>query len=168
MRNCLYDFAMTQIVLTPIGRVRSNVTASKEDYWGNIVSTIELENEQLESGALKGLEEFSHVEVLFHLSDVPESSIERGGRHPRNNPNWPKVGILAQRAKSRPNRIAATICQIIEVSQKSLTVRGLDAFDGSPVLDIKPVFSEFLPDKAQIKQPQWSHEMMEHYFQSDI
>ena len=94
MRNCLYDFAMTQIALTPIGWVRSNVTASKEDYWGNIVSTIELENEQLESGALKGLEEFSHVEVLFHLSEVPESSIERGGRHPRNNPNWLQSGDI--------------------------------------------------------------------------
>jgi len=159
---------MTQIVLTPIGRVRSSVTASKEDYWGNIVSVIEFEKGQLESGALKGLEEFSHVEVLFHLSYVPESAIERGGRHPRNNPNWPEVGILAQRAKSRPNRIAATICQVIEVNQTSLTIRGLDAFDGSPVLDIKPVFSEFLPDKSQIKQPEWSHEMMEHYFQSDV
>ncbi|MGA7078745.1 MAG: TrmO family methyltransferase [Terriglobales bacterium] len=159
---------MTQIVLTPIGRVRSNVTDPKEDYWGNIVSVIEFEKGQLESGALKGLEDFSHVEVLFHLSDVPESSIERGGRHPRNNPNWPKVGILAQRGKARPNRIAATICQVIEVSQTSLTVRGLDAFDGSPVLDLKPVFSEFLPDKTRIKQPQWSHEMMENYFQCDI
>jgi len=159
---------MTQIVLTPIGRVRSNVTAQKEDYWGNIVSVIEFEKGQLESEALKGLEDFSHVEVLFHLSDVPESSIERGGRHPRNNPNWPKVGILAQRPKARPNRIAATICQVIEVGQTSLTVRGLDAFDGSPVLDIKPILSEFLPNKGQIKQPQWSHEMMEHYFQSDI
>jgi tRNA (Thr-GGU) A37 N-methylase len=75
---------MTQIVLTPIGRVRSNVTDPKEDYWGNIVSVIEFEKGQLESGALKGLEDFSHVEVLFHLSDVPESSIERGGRHPRS------------------------------------------------------------------------------------
>jgi tRNA (adenine37-N6)-methyltransferase len=159
---------MTKIMLTPIGRVRSNVTAQKEDYWGNIVSVIEFEKGQLESEALKGLEDFSHVEVLFHLSDVPESSIERGGRHPRNNPNWPKVGILAQRAKARPNRIAATICEVIEVGQTSLTVRGLDAFDGSPVLDIKPVLFDFLPDKAHIKQPQWSHEMMEHYFQSDI
>jgi tRNA (Thr-GGU) A37 N-methylase len=158
---------MAQIVLTPIGWVRSSVTAQKEDYWGNVVSVIEFEKGQLESAALKGLEDFSHVEVLFHLSDVTESSIERGGRHPRNNPDWPKVGILAQRAKARPNRIAATICEVIEVGQTSLTVRGLDAFNGSPVLDIKPVSLEFIPDKAHIKQPQWSHEMMEYYFQSD-
>ena len=75
---------MTQIVLTPMGGVRSNVTDPKEDYWGNIVSVIEFEKGQLESGALKGLEDFSHVEVLFHLSDVPESSIEEGaGTHDR-------------------------------------------------------------------------------------
>jgi tRNA (Thr-GGU) A37 N-methylase len=85
--------------------------------------------------------------------------------HPRTNPSCSKVGILAQRAEARPNRIAATICELLEVNGAKLTVRGLDAFDGSPVLDIKPVFAEFIPDRQLIRQPTWSHEMMSHCFQ---
>ena len=77
---------------------------------------------------------------------------------------WPKVGIFAQRAKSRPNRIGATICQLISVQGLVLRVRSLDALDGSPVLDIKPVFAEFLPERGSVRQPSWSHEMMARYF----
>ena len=74
---------------------------------------------------------------------------------------------MAQRAKARPNRIAATICELLDVNGTKLTVRGLDAFDGSPILDIKPVFAEFIPDKQHIRQPTWSHEMMARYFQKN-
>ena len=163
---CLvYDFNMEQISLMPIGSVHSEVKHSREDYWGDIVCVIELDECQIDQDAVAGLADFSHVEVLFHLSQVPPSAIERSSRHPRNNPAWPKVGILAQRAKARPNRIAATICELLEVKGTKLTLRGLDAFDGSPVLDIKPVFAEFIPDKQLIRQPRWSHEMMEYYFQ---
>jgi tRNA (adenine37-N6)-methyltransferase len=163
----VYDFNMEHIILTPIGRVRSEVKHSREDYWGNVLSLIELDTQQMNEDAVAGLSDFSHVEVLFHLSHVPDSAIERSSRRPRNNPIWPKVGILAQRAKVRPNRIAATICELVEVNPSKLTVRGLDAFDGSPVLDIKPVFAEFIPDKQRIRQPAWSHEVMAQYFQEN-
>jgi len=86
---------------------------------------------------------------------------------PRGNANWPEVGIFAQRAKARPNRIAATICRLLSVQDLTLTVQGLDALDGSPVLDIKPVFAEFVPDRAAVRQPKWSHEMMAKYSASD-
>jgi tRNA (Thr-GGU) A37 N-methylase len=161
----VYDFNMEQISLMPIGAVHSQVKHSREDYWGDIVSVVELDERQIDQEAVSGLADFSHVEVLFHLSQVPEFAIEKSSRHPRNNPAWPKVGILAQRAKARPNRIAATICELLDVNGTKLTVRGLDAFDGSPILDIKPVFAEFIPDKQHIRQPTWSHEMMSRYFQ---
>jgi tRNA (adenine37-N6)-methyltransferase len=155
------------ILLSPIGWVRSNEKGQREDYWGEVVSEIVLDRDTFSPEVLDGLSEFSHVEVLFHLHGVDESSVITGRRHPRGNVQWPEVGIFAQRAKRRPNRIAATICRLLSVRDLRLTVQGLDALDGSPVLDIKPVFAEFLPERASIRQPKWSHEMMAKYFASD-
>jgi len=150
--------------MTPIGFVRNSVHGPKEDYWGEVESQIELDSGKFSAEALKGLEEFSYVEVLFHFSGVDEGSVLTGSRHPRGNTAWPVTGIFAQRGKARPNRIGATICRVLRVSGSVITVSGLDAFDGTPVLDIKPVLGEFLPDKHEIRQPQWSHEMMAKYF----
>ncbi len=155
------------IVLSPIGWVRSSEKGSREDGWGEVVSKIVLDRDTFSPVALDGLSEFSHVEVLFHLHGVDESSVITGRRHPRGNVQWPEVGIFAQRAKRRPNRIAATVCRLLSLHDLTLTVQGLDALDGSPVLDIKPVFAEFLPDRSSIRQPKWSHEMMAKYFASD-
>jgi len=155
------------IVLHPIGSVRSSERGPREDYWGNVVSEIQLDGTQFTSDALEGLAQFSHVEVLFYLHNVSEASIVTGRRHPRNNPNWPEVGIFAQRGKARPNRIAATICRLLSVQGLTLKVQGLDALDGSPVLDIKPVLLEFLPDPASVRQPRWSHELMKNYFATE-
>ena len=140
---------MSQITLRPIGFVRNAVREPKEDYWGGVQSVIEMDAEQFGPDALHGLDEFSHVEVLFHLSRVQDKFVVTGTRHPRGNPAWPLTGIFAQRGKARPNRIAATICQVIKVSKLDVVVADLDAFDGTPVLDIKPVLAEFLPDKGE-------------------
>lgn len=156
-------FAMN-IVLFAVGWVYSSEDGPREDYWGDVVSEIRLDESRYSSHALEGLAEFSHVEVLFHLHGVGEASVVKGRRHPRGNANWPQVGIFAQRAKARPNRIAATICQLVSVQGLTIKVKGLDALNGSPVLDIKPVFAEFIPDRGSIRQPRWSHEMMAKYF----
>jgi tRNA (adenine37-N6)-methyltransferase len=158
---------MPNVTMMQIGYVRGPVQGDKEDFWGNVESKIVLEDGQFTAEALKGLEEFSHVEVLFHFCKVGEASILRGSRHPRGNPAWPVTGIFAQRGKARPNRIGATICRVVSVSGLEVTVSGLDAFDGTPVLDIKPVLAEFLPDKNELPQPQWSHEMMSKYFETE-
>jgi tRNA-Thr(GGU) m(6)t(6)A37 methyltransferase TsaA len=152
------------IVLRPVGWVHSSEHASREDYWGDIVSEIRLDESRFTSDALQGISEFSHVEVLFYLHGVSEDSVVSGRRHPRSNPKWPQVGIFAQRGKARPNRIAATVCRLLSVQGLTLKVQGLDAFDGSPVLDIKPVFAEFTPDRAAIRQPKWANELMADYF----
>ena len=90
-------------------------TGSREDYWGDVVSEIRLDDSSFTPDALEGLSEFSHVEVLFYLHGVSEKAVVSGLRHPRSNPNWPQVGIFAQRGKARPNRIAATICRLLSV-----------------------------------------------------
>jgi tRNA-Thr(GGU) m(6)t(6)A37 methyltransferase TsaA len=158
-----YDFRM-EIILTPIGVVHSSEASLREDDWGEVVSEIHLDANAFSPDALVGLAEFSHVEVLFHFHNLKESSVVKGKRHPRGNAEWPLVGIFAQRGKNRPNRIGATICRLLSVEGLSLRVQGLDAFHGSPVLDIKPVMLEFIPDRAAIRQPKWSSELMAKYF----
>jgi tRNA (adenine37-N6)-methyltransferase len=154
------------IVLHPIGWVHSAENGPREDYWGGVVSEIRVAS-HFSPDALAGLGEFSHLEVLFHLHGVDAFSLVQGKRHPRGNPQWPETGIFAQRAKARPNRIAATICELLSIEGLTLQVKGLDALNGSPVLDIKPVFAEFLPDRATLRQPKWSHEMMASYFSAN-
>lgn len=155
---------MQQIVLEAIGRVSSGVRQGREENWGTVTAEIRLDDSRFGPGCLSGLEEFSHVEVIFLFDQLAASEIENTARHPRENPRWPKVGIFAQRGRKRPNRLGATICELVSVAGLSVRVRGLDAFDGSPVLDLKPVMSEFLPESGSVRQPQWSRELMSTYF----
>ena len=152
------------IVLRPIGWVRSPVKALREDYWSGITSEIYLDEKTFAPDALLGLADFSHIEVLFFFHAVRDETIVKGSRHPRGNPDWPQTGIFAQRGKNRPNRIGATICRLLSVQGLTIKVQGLDALDGSPVLDVKPLFAEFVPERASIRQPAWSHELMKDYF----
>jgi tRNA-Thr(GGU) m(6)t(6)A37 methyltransferase TsaA len=121
--------------------------------------------ERLPANALAGLDDFSHVEVVYLFDRVEEASITFGARHPRGNTDWPKLGVFAQRAKGRPNRIGVTTCEIVAVDGRRVHVRGLDAIDGTPVLDLKPFMVEFAPRTA-VRQPAWSHELMRNYWHS--
>jgi tRNA (adenine37-N6)-methyltransferase len=150
------------ITLTPIGVVRSARVELNDDCWGEVRARIEV-SDDFSPECLDGIEEFSHVEVIFFFDRVPEDSIERGARHPRGNPDWPKVGIFTQRGKSRPNRLGTTIARLVGREGQALIVEGLDAVEGTPVIDIKPVMAEFLP-RTEIRQPQWSHELMRRYW----
>ena len=91
--------------------------------------------------------------------------METSARHPRNNAEWPKVGIFAQRGKNRPNQIGLTLCKILKVDGTALYLEGLDAVDGSPVLDIKPWVIEFGP-RGPVLQPKWISELMRGYWGS--
>lgn len=150
------------IVIEPIGYVKNNRTEVIDDNWKNIQSVIEL-NPEFTEASLQGLDQFSHAEILFHFHLVKEQSVERGARHPRGNPTWPMVGIFAQRGKDRPNRIGSTIVEIIEVNGNQLTLIGLDAINGTPIIDIKPVMTGFLP-RMNVEEPAWSQELMSHYW----
>lgn len=151
------------ISIQAIGEVENERKDVIDDDWGSIESRIRLKPEALESDCAEGLDQFSHVEVVFFMDRVDDSKIVTGARHPRNNPEWPKVGILAQRGKNRPNKIGVTRCELLSVDGLSLTVRGLDAVDGTPVLDVKPVMREF-EVAAPVRQPAWSHDIMKNYF----
>ena len=148
--------------IEPVAFVSAPRTSAEDDDWGGQIAEIRLAS-GMDPSSLHGLEAFSHVEILFSFHAVDEAKIVSGARHPRNNPAWPKVGIFAQRAKNRPNRIGSTICRVLGVEGGTLKVLELDAIDGTPVLDIKPVLKEFLP-RTEVTQPTWALELMANYW----
>ncbi|NQT62675.1 MAG: SAM-dependent methyltransferase [Candidatus Marinimicrobia bacterium] len=152
---------MEKIELTPIAFVSNDRDHLGDDEWGDVVSEIRLRDD-LSSELLKGLETFSHVEIIFVFHRIPVDKNIPDSRHPRNNQDWPKLGLLAQRSSYHPNPIGLCTAKILGINGGVLTVQGLDAVDGSPVLDIKPVFREFIPERT--KQPQWVSELLKNYW----
>ncbi len=150
------------VVVHPVGVVHCDRRTVTDDDWGSVESRIVL-LDPFGPEALAGLDAFSHVEVLYLFDRVDDTAVCTADRHPRGNLAWPKVGIFAQRAKDRPNRIGLTTCALVSVEGCTLVVRGLDAVDGSPVLDLKPYMAEFGP-RGEVRQPSWSHELMAGYF----
>ena len=150
-------------MIEPIGRVAGGRVEPVDDDWGGVEAAIVLDGARFAPEALDGLDAFSHLEVvyLFHL--VPDAAIESGARHPRGNRDWPRVGIFAQRGKDRPNRIGVSRCAILGVDGLRITVRALDAVDGTPVLDVKPWLHEFAP-QGPTRQPAWASELMAGYW----
>ena len=152
-----------EIVLMPIGFVRGGRAEPVDDGWDRVEARIELDAARFGQEALAGLGEFSHVEVVFHFDRAAAQNIETGARHPRGRADWPLVGIFAQRGKDRPNRIGVTVCSLLGADGLVLRVRGLDAIDGTPVLDIKPVMKGFLP-RGEVREPAWAGELMKGYW----
>lgn len=150
------------VTVDAIGFVEAARAHPEDDFWGQQESCIAL-TEQFTSDALLGIADFSHVEIFFHFHEADPAKIVTNARHPRNNPEWPLVGIFAQRGKNRPNRLGSTICRVLRAEGTRLYVSELDAIDGTPVLDIKPVMAEFLP-RDPVRQPKWSHELMRDYW----
>lgn len=151
------------ISMLPIGSVVGGRAEAVDDHWASVEATISLDGSRFTPDVVAGLADFSHLEVVFVFHGVDESSVNLGARHPRGREDWPVVGIFAQRAKARPNRIGITTCDLVSVNGLDVVVRGLDAIDGTPVLDIKPHMVEFGP-RGEVRQPAWSHELMADYW----
>jgi tRNA-Thr(GGU) m(6)t(6)A37 methyltransferase TsaA len=151
---------MNDILIKPIGFVKNSRTEPLDDHWLSVESIIELTDE-LSEDCLDGIELFSHLEILYHFNRSTKTVV--GSEHPRENKNFPKVGIFAQRKKDRPNHIGSTIVELIKHDHRKLIVRHFDAIDGTPVLDIKPVFQEYLP-KEKVVQPEWTKMLMKNYW----
>lgn len=146
----------------PIAFVQNERKMIEDDDWGEVRSTIILTDAFTEE-SVEGIETFSHIEVIFYFHKVTDKQIQYTARHPRNNEAYPKVGIFAQRGKNRPNRLGKTIVKVVGREGKMIVVEGLDAIDGTPVLDIKPVVKEFLP-REDIIQPDWVTDVMKEYW----
>jgi tRNA-Thr(GGU) m(6)t(6)A37 methyltransferase TsaA len=152
-----------EIRMQPIAFVRGGRGEPIDDAWDDVRAVIALDPAQFGAEAVAGLSDFSHIEVVYNFNRVPDEEIQTGARHPRGRKDWPLVGIFAQRGKGRPNRIGVTVCRLLSVDGLNLSVQGLDAIDGTPVLDIKPVMKGFLP-RGEIREPEWAGELMKGYW----
>jgi len=161
------DMSDDGIYLRPVGRVRSPRVTKDDDFWDDVEAVIEFDGAYFEPAALWGLDQFSHAEIIFQMDKVNPAAIETRARHPRDRADWPLVGIFAQRAKARPNRLGVSCCEILAVEGLRLFVRALDAIDGTPVLDVKPYLEEFGP-RGMVRQPEWSRAVMKDYYRSSI
>ena len=148
--------------IRPIAYIRNERREALDDNWDDVISTVELAHD-VPSESLRGLEDFSHVEIVFFADwaeDVPPGPWHR---RPRGREEWPDVGVFAQRNKDRPNRLLLTTVAIDQVNERSLTVHGLDGIDGTPVVDIKPVFRWSVP-RGELRVASWSEELGGAYF----
>src|SRR5487761_2551544 len=104
----------------PIAYIRNERSEALDDNWDDVLSTVELAQD-VPSEALRGLSEFSHVEIVFFADwaeDVPPGPWHR---HPRGNTEWPDVGVFAQRNKDRPNRILLTTVAIDSIDESAVS-----------------------------------------------
>jgi tRNA (Thr-GGU) A37 N-methylase len=150
------------VEIRAIAVVRSSRVEAVDDGWDGETTRIELVDD-VPDEALIGLDSFSHVEIVAVASlaaDVPPAP---WSRRPRGNPDWPEVGVFAQRNKDRPNRLLVSVAQLGPVNARSFDVRGLDLIDGTPVVDIKPVFSWTQP-RGTLRTARWSDEIGRGYF----
>lgn len=149
--------------MRPIGVVRGGRREATKDHWGDNRSRLELDPTRFTADALRGLDEISHVEVVFYFHIDADEPVETGARRPRGRADWPRVGIFAQHGRMRPNRIGVSICRVLALDDTALEVEGLDAVDGTPILDIKPVWSGYLP-RGELREPDWVAEIMSQYW----
>jgi tRNA-Thr(GGU) m(6)t(6)A37 methyltransferase TsaA len=149
-------------VVRPVAWVRSTRAELTDDGWDAEIASIELAD-GVPDEALEGLELFSHVVVVFVFDRAADAPPAPFARHPRGSEAYPRVGIFAQRAKDRPNRLGVSTCRIQSVEPRRVVVEGLDAVDGTPVLDLKAHVAQFGP-RGEVHQPAWVDELMASYF----
>jgi tRNA-Thr(GGU) m(6)t(6)A37 methyltransferase TsaA len=145
---------------TVIGTVNSPISEPVDMNWGKVESEIILKPEYIPG--LLGLDGFSHLIVLTLLHEakyIPEKHLRR---HPQERENMPLLGIFAQRARHRPNRIGVTAVELVELKENGVKVRALDAIDGTPIIDIKPYVPAY--DRKNVTIPRWMEQMMKCYF----
>lgn len=143
------------IVLRPIATVKNNVKEMGKRDWAQVVS--ELVFDPSFKDAIDGLEDFSHIIVLFWMHRSPAWQCSMSKIHPQMRPDLPLVGVLATRSPVRPNPLGMAVVRLLERRGNLLKVIGLDAIDGTPVVDIKP----YLPKDpaAPARVPDWVHKL---------
>ena len=148
--------------MTAIGTVKCTVTEMSQGGWAKVDSEIHLDPQY--APGLQGLANFSHAIVVFMLDRAQGfDPAKQLLRRPRGMENLDAVGVFAQRTKFRPNPLGVTAVRLLGVAGNVVKVRGLDALDGTPVLDIKPYVPAF--DRVDdVRLPPWVAHMMEGYF----
>ncbi|MFI0742780.1 SAM-dependent methyltransferase [Streptomyces sp. NPDC021100] len=139
-------------------------TQPADDYQGDVESIIRLHPEYpLET--LQGIEEFSHLTVVWHFHLATPDDVALHARRPRGNPHWPATGTFVHRNHRRPNQLALSFPRLLRAEGRDLHVTDLDAVDGTPVVDLAPYFPQMGP-RGPVTTPAWPEEMLRHYWDS--
>lgn len=144
-----------------IGVVYNDVKEPTDEGWGHVVSEVVLD--ETFSDGLDGIEQFSHLLILFWMHRAAEAEPLRMRRRPQGRADMPEVGLFAQRARHRPNPIGVTAVKLLRRDKNRLVVEGLDAINGTPVVDVKPYVPAFDAVEAA-RVPEWVTRLMERYF----
>jgi tRNA-Thr(GGU) m(6)t(6)A37 methyltransferase TsaA len=139
---------LDKIPIQPIGVVKNNLRKRSYNEWRDTESEIIISEEFQD--ALYRLEEYSHIEVIFYVHEMNRPFVTR--IHPTGNPDYPLMGAFATRTPNRPSKIALTTCKLLDINENILRVQGLDAYDSTPVIDIKSVSWR---NEADIRMPNW-------------
>ncbi|MFH8472757.1 TrmO family methyltransferase [Streptomyces sp. NPDC018000] len=145
-----------------LGYVVGGRTEPTDDYWGGTRAIIRLDS-RFPLEVTKGLEEFSHLDVVFRFHLTDRTDLPLGARRPRDNPDWPEVGFVGHRNMRRLNWLGVSRCRLVKVDGLDLHVEDLDAVDGTPVIEVKPWFKEMGP-RGGVHQPQWVTDMLGNYY----
>lgn len=152
---------MSEIALRSIGTVFSTINEKKYDEWGKVSSELHLNPEYIDG--LLGLEEYSHIIIVFYMDAFKDDWSDGWKKRPRGIVEIEEKGCFAQRTKYRPNPIGLSTVKLLSIKENILFVQGLDANNGTKVLDIKPYLPIFdSTDNSQT--PKWMEELMDHYF----
>ncbi|HYM15793.1 MAG TPA: tRNA (N6-threonylcarbamoyladenosine(37)-N6)-methyltransferase TrmO [Dehalococcoidia bacterium] len=143
--------------IRPIGVVRNNVREPRMDGWASVRSDILLREDLTD--ALDGIEGYSHVIVIFGFHKVPEAEQKLRVR-PRGDERIPEQGVLATRSQVRPSPLGMSVVRVLRRRRNVIRVEGLDAIDGTPVLDVKPYFPnhDAIPNASV---PEWARSLGE-------
>lgn len=167
--------SLPEMKLNPVGFVRSNVKesphfsqANSPEHWREMVAksraardgTSEIVIRDDLNELLDGVEDFSHLVVLFWGHRIPEERRSLAKAHPMGRHDLPLVGIFATRSPARPNPVLATTVRLVERRGNVLRVQGLDAIDGSPVIDLKPD-TPYYHAKGEMRVSDWMRRIQE-------
>ncbi len=144
---------MKKIILKPIGVVRNNVKKPRFGRFTDEISEIIVDEKFTE--ALNGIEDYSHVIIVYWMDKVKEKVITH---RPQGNPKVPIVGIFSCRCPQRPNPIGITTVKLVEREGNKIKVKGLDILDNTPIIDIKPYWPHY--DRVEDgKIPEWVNKL---------
>lgn len=152
-----------EFTIVPVAHVVGGRVEPTDDYWGGTRSIIRIDPEQFTERSVLGLEDFSHLEVVFRFHLTDPADLHPEPRHPRGNPDWPAGGTFAHRNMRRVNWLGVSRCRLVKVDGLDLHVEALDAVDGTPVLDVKPWFTTMGP-QGDVREPAWPSEMLADYY----
>lgn len=154
--------------VSPIGIVRSERAEVMDDNWGSVESVLDLQRQcarrRLDPRSRGILPPRSGLRLPPVRSGRDDHRLAAPPRHPRGDTTLPRVGVLAQRVKDRPNHLGVSRCEIVDVDGLRIRVRGLDAIDGTPVFDVKPFLQSMVPEREDVKEPTWVASVMKNYF----